>query len=94
MQVKTTLSEEKAQLEQKLTAIKQEIEQLQVEKVCNSMNVSAEKITLLCRVVFPGMINNNSTQFFYTATKKAMMEACTTTRLHRRILALIVLLLY
>lgn len=70
MQVKTTLSEEKAQLEQKLTAIKQEIEQLQVEKVCNSMNVSAEKITLLCRVVFPGTINNNSTQFFILQPRK------------------------
>ena len=46
------LSEEKAQLEQKLTATKQEIEQLQVEKVCNSVNVSAEKITFLRRVVF------------------------------------------
>ena len=42
MQVKTTLSEEKTQLEQKLTAAKQEIEQLQVEKVCNSVNVSCE----------------------------------------------------
>lgn len=70
MQVKTTLSEEKAQLEQKLTATKQEIEQLQVEKVCNSMNVSAEKITLLCRVVFPETINNNSTQFFILQPRK------------------------
>ena len=70
MQVKTTLSEEKAQLEQKLTATKQEIEQLQVEKVCNSMNVSAVKITLLCRVVFPETINNNSTQFFILQPRK------------------------
>ena len=36
--MKATLSAEKAQLEQKLTAAKQGIEQLQVEKVCNSMN--------------------------------------------------------
>ena len=52
--------------------------------------MSAEKITFLCRVVFPGTINNNSTQFFILQPcKKAMMEACTTARLHRLILALL-----